>query len=760
MLRPICLLLTFLSGCLLSTGSVAQTPNLDFETLDNDRQKPAGWDTEFKNRGASGYLVRVDSLVRQHGRYALALERDPAAQHHAFGACDFSLPANYGGKTITLKGYLKLEAVTGGFAGLWLRQDGEAGVLAFDNMQKKNLQGTKDWLPYSITLPLHEDAKTIHLGALLTGKGKLWVDNLEVLIDGKPLPEAPPKVVRLSKAQQDTVFNQGSKLHLTGLTPEQTEHLVVLGKVWGFLKYYHPAIGKGDHNWDAELFRILPRVLSGKGKTERSQVLLDWIATLGKVAPCLTCRTPGRREAKLAPDLGWLSDQQLFTPALAQKLTYIRNNRHQGKHYYVGMAPGVGNPEFKHEPAYSHLASPDAGYRLLALFRYWNIIEYFFPYKYAIGEDWNQVLAAFVPRFVAANDALSYRLAALELIGRVHDTHANLWGSEPVLEAHRGKFYAPVKVQFVEGKAVVTDTLRADPLPLRKGDVITHVDGIAVEELVRRQLPFTPASNHTTQLRDLSGRLLRGHSPQVSLGVERDGARFQTRLSRYPAAELNMARLYQGQVPDSSYRLISPHVGYIYPGNIKAAQLPAMFALFRPTRGLVIDLRCYPSEFVVFSLGKYLMPRPTEFVKFTGGDVNEPGLFTFTPVLKVGEHNPDHYKGKVVILVNELTQSQAEYTTMAFRVAPQATVVGSTTAGADGNVSAFSLPGGLQTMISGIGVYYPDGKETQRAGIVPDVEVKPTLRGISAGRDEVLEKAIHLIESATTAAGNQAGSKE
>ena len=84
---------------------------------------------------------------------------------------------------------------------------------------------------------------------------------------------------------------------------------------------------------------------------------------------------------------------------------------------------------------------------------------------------------------------------------------------------------------------------------------------------------------------------------------------------------------------------------------------------------------------------------------------------------------------------------------MAIRVAPNATVLGSTTSGADGNVSTIFLPGGLRTMISGIGVYYPDGKETQRVGIVPDIEVKPTIEGIRMGKDELLEKAIELISN-------------
>jgi C-terminal processing protease CtpA/Prc len=106
------------------------------------------------------------------------------------------------------------------------------------------------------------------------------------------------------------------------------------------------------------------------------------------------------------------------------------------------------------------------------------------------------------------------------------------------------------------------------------------------------------------------------------------------------------------------------------------------------------------------------------------------------------------YPGKIVILIDEVSQSQAEYTTMAFRAGRGARVVGSTTAGADGNVSAIPLPGGMRSMISGIGVFYPDKRPTQRIGIIPDVEVRPTIPGIRAGRDEVLEAGIREIVGA------------
>ncbi len=41
--------------------------------------------------------------------------------------------------------------------------------------------------------------------------------------------------------------------------------------------------------------------------------------------------------------------------------------------------------------------------------------------------------------------------------------------------------------------------------------------------------------------------------------------------------------------------------------------------------------------------------------------------------------------------------------------------------------------------------FYPDGRQTQRIGIVPDIEIHPTIQGIRNGRDELLEKAMEII---------------
>jgi C-terminal processing protease CtpA/Prc len=136
--------------------------------------------------------------------------------------------------------------------------------------------------------------------------------------------------------------------------------------------------------------------------------------------------------------------------------------------------------------------------------------------------------------------------------------------------------------------------------------------------------------------------------------------------------------------------------------------------------------------------------KDTQFARFTQADLFNPGVFRWEEGPNLVPESP-HYSQKVVILVDEDSQSQSEYTAMAFRASPNAIVMGSTTAGADGNISAIPLPGGLQTLITGLGVFYPDKKPTQRIGIIPDIIVRPTIAGIRAGRDEVLDSAVAYI---------------
>lgn len=540
----------------------------------------------------------------------------------------------------------------------------------------------------------------------------------------------------------DDEFDGGSQVADQTPSTIQIQNLALLGKVWGFAKYHHPLVVGGNHNWDYELFRVVPAVLAASDRTAAAGAIVAWLDGLGAIPQCTSCAQPPG-QAHLQPEIEWIDDPTHLGAELSNRLRSMHQNRPAvGGHRYVAFVPNVRNPDFSREALYGRQSSPDAGYRLLALFRFWNIIEYWFPYRDVMDEDWDGVLAEFIPVVLGPMNGDEYRLAMIRLTGRVHDTHANLW-AELHLRPPVGSNEVPVSLRFVEGKAVVcgyTHDQLGPATGLQVGDEIHRIDGVPVETLIDSLAPYYPASNQAARLRDFGRFLTRGSGPAAISGMGADGS-FDISASRAPRSSLDLGRSYRHDLPGPTFQRLSDSVAYLKLSSVVAAEASSYIQQAQGAAVLVIDIRNYPSEFVVFALGGHLVAGPEAFARFTKADPANPGTFVWTePVV----HFPaePRFTGKVVILVDETTQSQAEYTTMAFRVAPDAIVVGSTTAGADGNVSRIPLPGNVESMISGIGVFYPDGTPTQRIGILPDLVVRPTVAGIRAGRDEVLEAGV------------------
>lgn len=729
------LILTMTLSVSCQTKETESKLNFGFEKT--EKGMPSGWE----NFGNSDYRIYHDSSIVKSGKYSAVIES--GGETSDFKAWAFTLPENYEGTQITLSGYIKTENVTDGYAGLWMRIDPQ---IAFDNMHQRGVTGTTDWTKYEVTLQMNPSkTQQIVIGGLLVGKGKMWLDDFTVTIDGKDIKDAKTYKKKELPAEKDKEFDKGSNIVIPALNAQLTTNLELLGKLWGFLKYNHPAIGKGNYNWDYELFRMLPEYIQVTDNKKRDKMLLAWIGKYGSIPACATCKeTPA--DAVLKPDLSWAENNDL-SPDLQKKIKEVYTNRHQGEHFYVALFPGVGNPDFQNENAYGNMPYPDAGFRLLSLYKYWNMIQYFFPNKHLTDKDWNKVLKEYIPIFISAKNKLEYELAAIQIIGEVDDTHANLWGGKDEVNKLRGNMYAPFRVQFIEKKLVVTDYYKPElkeSAQLEIGDIITHVNGKTIEFLVDSLKKYYPASNEAARLRDISADLLRSQNQSIKINYISSNQSKQKDLTLYKSDSLNMYHWYKVNKDEKCYELLDGNIGYVTLATIKNEDVPVIKESFKNTKGIIIDIRNYPSAFMPFSLAPYFVSTPTPFVKFTQGNINNPGEFTFTPVLEIPKTDVT-YHGKLVVLVNELSQSQAEYTAMAFRAGKNTTIVGSTTAGADGNVSTILLPGGLRTMISGIGIYYPDGKETQRIGIVPDVKIEPTINGIKAGKDEVLGKAIEII---------------
>src|SRR5262249_7723168 len=139
-MKPFLLGLLLMTPVLQNQSTVSNlTPDfasmLNFEAQQTGKV-PTGWG------GGPPGTIFIDESIVHGGRRAVRLERGATSAQN-FTTITKSLPADYSGKTIEWRGFLRTEDVSG-FTGLWLREDGEAPTLEFDNMQRQQLNGTHD----------------------------------------------------------------------------------------------------------------------------------------------------------------------------------------------------------------------------------------------------------------------------------------------------------------------------------------------------------------------------------------------------------------------------------------------------------------------------------------------------------------------------------------------------------------------------------------------------------------------------------------
>lgn len=524
-------------------------------------------------------------------------------------------------------------------------------------------------------------------------------------------------------------------------TVRESEKLATFCKLWGFLKYYHPAVAKPKFDWDKEFTKRIKEVYALNSKLELNNYYSEWIAALGKVKNCRKCKTEIPNSLKFNLDLAWLSDSSVFTTALINQLQFIVNNRNQGKNYYVQQGKFTGFLSYDNERPYKDSIFPSKELRLLGLSRYWNIINYFFPYKYRIGEDWNKVLIEMVPKFKDSKDTISYHLAMLELTAKINDSHAGL------VTKYTNRFFglkwAPFSFRIIDGKAIVTvfyDESLCKKNDIQIGDVFLKVGNSPIEAILNEKSKYIGASNSATKIWRSYYAIFNGQTDSVKVTFERNGVITEKTINRYYYKDFKRNK----QLKIDTCKILDGNIGYINMGALQQKQVNGYMNKLKNTKAIIFDVRYYPHN-TMYLISEFLNTESKPFAKFTNADISYPGTFHYTKPYYCGKKNKNPYAGKVVLLFNESTISHAEFTLMALQTAPNVISIGSQTAGADGNVVHIIFPGNYQTLMTGIGVYYPDGRETQRIGIVPDIEVKPTIEGIKAKRDEVLEKAIEVI---------------
>lgn len=549
--------------------------------------------------------------------------------------------------------------------------------------------------------------------------------------------------------EKDTEFNQGSTIQNQELSDIQVDSLYKLCKVWGYTKYHHPTVISGELNWDAELFRVMPNILKAADSEDANEVLMNWLEAF----PVKATQTEDREDwTKIQKETGrqildttWINDSAFLGEGLSDYLCSMSELYISDRENAYASFNEEGVVSFENEMDYE-AADGDMGMYLLGLFRFWNMYEYYSPNVEITVDDWDTVLLDSISLVAEATDYRSYVLAIAQVVSKTGDAHITVVDQEGLLYYFYGRYFLPCDIKIIDGQAVVTQVKEGEK-HLLPGDILLTIDGMSVQDRIKEQRQYHALPEPDKILNQLKHLLLETQKNQsevqVIRGEETKTLQVKTLYSQYD---------YQN--PLENEILESTNIGYIDVSALKTGDLENLMKDYQNTDGIIVDLRHYPSTVITYLLGEYIVPTQKVFSNVGMPNQAMPGAFWIQEMV-VGkgvlkEQMNDirifkPYTGKVVILMDEGSQSQSEFAIMALRQAPNATVVGNPSIGADGNIAMVSLPGRVILPISSLGIYTPEGGQTQRLGLKPDIECYPTLEGIRDGRDELLEQAIEVI---------------
>jgi len=416
--------------------------------------------------------------------------------------------------------------------------------------------------------------------------------------------------------------------------------------------------------------------------------------------------------------------------------------------------PLRASPSPRPENAYSAMRYPSTEYRILAAYKIWAVVRNFFAYRDLMDEDWDDVFTLFLPQFIAAKDARDYNLTVAEIVTHIADSHGFMESAE--LENFFGKAPVGLRLRLIEKKPVITEILdeNAAKAGIHPGDIVTQVDGENITDRFHREALYIAASTEQSLGYQLMQQILNGSDGSTaSLTIQsQDGRTQQVDLKRSSTYNSALAKQRTGDV----IKLLPGNLGYADLDRLTPDQVDTMFDQFRSAKAIIFDMRGSPH-----ATASTIAPRLTERQDVAAAIVNgplslnpdlpNPEALTSTAsyffVQKIPPTTKWKYNGKTVMLIDERTASQAEHTGLFLEAANKTEFIGTPSAGVNGDVTNFVVPGGIIIWFSGHDVRHANGGQLQRLGLQPSVTVAPTIQGIRSGRDEVLEKVIdHLSQ--------------
>jgi Peptidase family S41 len=403
--------------------------------------------------------------------------------------------------------------------------------------------------------------------------------------------------------------------------------------------------------------------------------------------------------------------------------------------------PTVPNPW--QEPAASRqsLTALNRSTRLAGVAIAWGVMQHFYPYFDMVETDWDAALLAALSDAADDADELAYLETLARLIAKLQDGHGQV--SNPRLMP---TLILPVYLGWAGADLVVTGRQPSAPAEIAVGDTIIAIGGQSVDDRCAELAQRISAATDGWRRMWLIALLCRGSSDDaVRVRVRKlDGDELDATLVPIPLDSI------QEEKPTrrANGTELAPGIRYFDLDGAELETLTPLYDELVAASAVIFDLRGYPANAAVDLL-----------VHLIGEDATSPIWnipIVTTPDREDWTYNTERWTlepqaprlaAKIAFLTNGVAISYAETILGIVEHYRLGDIVGSATAGTNGNVNLFELPGGYKVRWTGMQVLKHDGSRHHGVGIQPTIPVEPTAQGIADRRDEVLEKAIEALQA-------------
>jgi hypothetical protein len=365
----------------------------------------------------------------------------------------------------------------------------------------------------------------------------------------------------------------------------------------------------------------------------------------------------------------------------------------------------------------------------------WNVFRHFYPYWTEVEVDWDARLRPLLESALAAKTRTAHRDTLSRLVADVRDGH----GRVVDLQQSSPPAMLPLRFGFIQNQVVVTASSNTQDVPV--GAVVSAIDTVPAAERLINAMELASGSPQWKQARALAelsscekdrfiSLTLDGGSGSQAVRLLCDGTQATAEKRPEPIAEL------------------SAGVWYVDLSRASMAQIRPMLEKLAQGTGIVFDLRGYPTDAGAQILS-HLVDAPENDRWMHIAEIVGP--FGQTAGWQSAGWNlqprAPHFGGKIVFMTDGRAISYAESVMGYVKDRKLGTIVGSATAGANGNVVRFQVPGGFSITFTGMRVTGHDGHTPHHLrGVQPDVPAGLTTEGLRQGRDEVLERALDVIK--------------